>query len=260
GRLGSDPKRRRRLARGVRGLRRRGPRPARAACSHREPGRRRSLPLRAEPDVPRGRGGHPRPGGGARALGARPLRGPVRRRRLVVRPLVRGAVAQATVRPGLRRVRTHCSRLVAATAPVNGLASFGAVRNTSMAVYTKKNLKEVENQAPKFGMPDELDARFARSALDGKTLGLTRFELAPNFRIPFGHKHAEQEEVYVIVRGSARIKVDDEIVDLGEWDAIRFDKDTMRDVEAGPEGVEYLAFSAGNDPQDAEMVQGWWPD
>ena len=129
-----------------------------------------------------------------------------------------------------------------------------------MAVYTKKNLKEVENQAPKFGMPDELDARFARSPLGGETLGLSVFKLAPNFRMPFGHKHTEQEEVYVVVRGSARIKVEDEIVELGEWDAIRFDKDTMRDVEAGPQGVEYLAFSAGDDPQDAEMVQGWWCD
>jgi mannose-6-phosphate isomerase-like protein (cupin superfamily) len=129
-----------------------------------------------------------------------------------------------------------------------------------MSVYTKKNLKEVENQAPKFGMPDELDARFARSALGGETLGLSLMKLEPNFRIPFGHKHAEQEEVYVVVRGSARVKVEDEIVELGEWDAIRFDKDTMRQVEAGPQGVEYLAFGAGDDPRDAEMAPGWWPD
>ena len=60
--------------------------------------------------------------------------------------------------------------------------------------------------------------------------------------------------------GSARIKVEDEIVELDEWDAIRFDKDTMRDVEAGPDGVEYLAFGAGDDPTDAEMVQNWWVD
>ena len=30
-----------------------------------------------------------------------------------------------------------------------------------MAGYTKKSLREVENQAPKFGMPEEMDARFA---------------------------------------------------------------------------------------------------
>ena len=130
-----------------------------------------------------------------------------------------------------------------------------------MSSYTKKNIKEdVENQAPKFGMPDELEARFARTALDGETLGVSHMQLAPNFRIPFGHKHAGQEEVYVVVRGSARIKVEDEIVELAEWDAIRFGKDTMRAVEAGPDGVEYLAFGAGDDPRDAEMVPGWWSD
>jgi mannose-6-phosphate isomerase-like protein (cupin superfamily) len=109
-------------------------------------------------------------------------------------------------------------------------------------------------------MPEELEARFARREIEGETLGLSHMKLEPNFRIPFGHKHEGQEEVYVIVRGSARIKVEDDIVELGEWDAIRFDKDTMRNVEAGPDGVEYLAFGAGDDPRDAEMTPGWWSD
>ena len=126
--------------------------------------------------------------------------------------------------------------------------------------YTKQNLNEVEDQAPNFGMPAEMEARFARTALEGETLGLSLFNLAPNFRVPFGHKHEGQEEVYVVLRGSARIKVEDEIVEVGPYDAIRFDMDTMRDVEAGPEGVEYLAFGAGDDPRDAEMVQDWWSD
>jgi len=130
-----------------------------------------------------------------------------------------------------------------------------------MGNYTKKNLKqEIENQAPKFGMPSELEARFARTALGGETLGLSHMKLAPDFRIPFGHKHVGQEEVYVVVRGSARIKVEDEIVELAEWDAIRFDKNTMRAVEAGPDGVEFVAFGAGEDPTDADMVPGWWSD
>ena len=127
--------------------------------------------------------------------------------------------------------------------------------------YVKKNLEtEVENQAPAFGMPPELDARFARSALGGETLGLSLMKLAPGFRVPFGHKHSGQEEVYVVLRGSARVKVDDEVVELRERDAIRFDRDTMRAVEAGPDGVEYLAFGAGADPRDAQLVQGWWSD
>jgi len=127
-----------------------------------------------------------------------------------------------------------------------------------MSGYTMKNLRDVENQAPKFGMPPELEARFARTALGGRTLGLSLMRLAPNFRIPFGHKHVGQEEVYVVVGGSGRIKVEDEIVEVAAGDAIRFDTDTMRNVEAGPEGIEYLAFGAGEDPLDAEMVQNWW--
>ena len=129
-----------------------------------------------------------------------------------------------------------------------------------MSSYTKKNLRNVENQAPNFGMPEEMDARFARREIEGETLGLSIMKLDPGFRIPFGHKHVGQEEVYVVVRGSGHVKVGDEVVALREWDAIRFDKDTMRNMEAGPEGIEYLAFGAGTDPTDAEMAPGWWSD
>jgi mannose-6-phosphate isomerase-like protein (cupin superfamily) len=143
---------------------------------------------------------------------------------------------------------------------MEGLSSAEVVHNPPMGRYTKKNLRDVENQAPKFGMPDELDARFARTPLEGDSLGLSILKLDPGFRMPFGHKHTGQEEVYVVVRGSGRVKVDDEIVELQECDAIRFDTDTMRNVEAGPEGIEYLAFGAGDDPTDAEMTQNWWSD
>jgi len=129
-----------------------------------------------------------------------------------------------------------------------------------MASFTKTNLRDVENQAPNFGMPEELDARFARRDIEGESLGLSIIKLDPGFRMPFGHKHANQEEVYVVVQGSGRVKVGDEIVALREWDVIRFDRDTMRNMEAGPEGIEYLAFSAGDDSSDADMVPGWWGD
>ena len=129
-----------------------------------------------------------------------------------------------------------------------------------MADYTVTNLKEdVENVAPKFDMPDEMEARFARRSIEGKTFGISHLKLAPNFRIPFGHKHPDQEEVYVVVSGSARIKIEDEIVELKQWDAVRIGKDTMRNMEGGPDGAEFLAFGAGEHP-DAEMAPGWWSD
>src|SRR5262245_62938221 len=108
-----------------------------------------------------------------------------------------------------------------------------------MAKFTKTNLRtDVENQAPRFDMPPEMEARFARTPIEGETLGISLMKLDPGFRIPFGHKHEGQEEVYVVVRGSGRVKVEDEGVDLAQWDAIRIGKDTMREMEDGPEGGE----------------------
>jgi mannose-6-phosphate isomerase-like protein (cupin superfamily) len=128
-----------------------------------------------------------------------------------------------------------------------------------MSGYTKQNLRQVENAALRFQMPPEMEARFARTPIGGETLGLSLMTLAPGFRIPFGHKHRSQEEVYVVIGGSGRVRVEDEVVELAQWDAIRFDKDTMRAVEAGPDGIEFVAFGAGDDPMEVEMSQEFWP-
>jgi mannose-6-phosphate isomerase-like protein (cupin superfamily) len=128
-----------------------------------------------------------------------------------------------------------------------------------MADYTVVNLKEVEDQAPKFGLSPQLEARMARVALGLENSGISYQRMAPNFRVPFGHKHKNQEEVYVLVGGSARIKLEDEVVDLKPFDAVRVPKDTMRSFEAGPEGAEFIAIGAPNTgPGDADVVQGWW--
>ena len=131
-----------------------------------------------------------------------------------------------------------------------------------MAGYTKVNLKQdVDDQAPNFGLEGSIEARMARVPLELENAGISYQRLAPNFRLPFGHKHKQQEEVYVVVSGSARAKLDDEVVDLEPWDALRVHKDTMRSFEAGPEGAEVLAIGAPNTgPGDADMVQGWWTD
>ena len=130
-----------------------------------------------------------------------------------------------------------------------------------MPNYTVKNLKQVDNAAEQFGLAENLEARFARKPLELENLGISYQRLEPNFRIPFGHKHGEQEELYVIVNGSGRIKLDDEIVELKQWDAIRVPKETTRGFESGPEGVEILAVGAPHTgPGDAEVEQGWWTD
>jgi quercetin dioxygenase-like cupin family protein len=130
----------------------------------------------------------------------------------------------------------------------------------SVPGYTRVNLGEVEDQAPKFGFAPHLESRFARKALGLNSAGITHYKLEPDFRIPFGHKHSEQEEIYVVLRGSGRLKLDDEVIELRELDAVRIGPGTWRNVEAGPEGLEILAFGAAEDNSDVEMKQAWWTD
>lgn len=131
-----------------------------------------------------------------------------------------------------------------------------------MADYTHINLKEdVDDQAPNFGLSPNLETRMARVPLEMENAGLTYLRMAPGFRLPFAHKHKNQEEVYVLVSGTLRAKLEDEIIDLKQWDALRVHKDTVRSFEAGPEGAEMIAIGAPNTgPGDADVIQDWWMD
>jgi quercetin dioxygenase-like cupin family protein len=130
--------------------------------------------------------------------------------------------------------------------------------------YTKVNLKDdVQDSAPGFGFAPDMEARFASNDLELEQAGMGYERYAPNFRVPFGHTHKGQEEVYVVVSGSGRIKIDDEILDFKQWDAIRVPAGAWRNFEGGPDGAEIIAFGAPkmDDPRaDSEMQPGWWAD
>jgi mannose-6-phosphate isomerase-like protein (cupin superfamily) len=110
-------------------------------------------------------------------------------------------------------------------------------------------------------MPSELKAHFPKKEL-GCEIGAVGLErLAPGFRTPFGHRHKQQEELYVIVAGSGSVKLDDEIVPVRQWDVIRVPPQMMRNFEAGPDGLDVLAFGAPiGEENDGEIVPGWWAD
>lgn len=128
-----------------------------------------------------------------------------------------------------------------------------------MSDYTKINLKQVEDMAPRFGIADAAQTRPARAALGLENVGITHFALSPNFRLPFGHKHVDQEEVYLLVAGTARIKIGDDIVDLEPWDAVRVPGPVMRNLEGGPNGAEIIAFGQSAQGEDQSTMQpGWW--
>jgi mannose-6-phosphate isomerase-like protein (cupin superfamily) len=131
-----------------------------------------------------------------------------------------------------------------------------------MAGYTKVNLKEdVEDQALRFELSPNIEFRMARVPLQLEKSGISYQRVAPNFRLPFGHKHKQQEEVYVCVSGGGRMKIEDEVLDIKQWDAVRVSNDTMRSFEAGPDGAEFIAVGSPNTgPGDAETVEAWWSD
>jgi mannose-6-phosphate isomerase-like protein (cupin superfamily) len=131
-----------------------------------------------------------------------------------------------------------------------------------MADYTVLNLaSEVEDMGERFGYAPNMEARFARKPLKLEKSGISYFKIAPSFRVPFGHRHDEQEEIYVLLSGTARVKLDDEIVDLKAMDAVRIPVGTKRGFEAGPDGAELLAFGAPDtDNKDIEMDQEFWTD
>jgi len=129
-----------------------------------------------------------------------------------------------------------------------------------VAGYTKLNLTDdVDDFAPKFGMGEVLQAHFARDAIEAKQFGLSLQRLKPNQRLPFGHRHERQEEVYVVVGGSGRLKIEDEVLELGQWDAVRVDPQLVRNLEAGPDGMDVLAFGAPG-LRDTEQLMNWWTD
>ena len=131
--------------------------------------------------------------------------------------------------------------------------------------FTLTNLKEdLEDLGSNFAGAPDLEFRHASEALELEQSGLSYQRVPPDYRFPYGHTHKTQEEVYVVVRGSGRMKLDDEIVELKEWDAVRVPPGTWRGYEAGPEGLEILVIGApnlGEDPrEDVDDQRDWWSD
>jgi quercetin dioxygenase-like cupin family protein len=125
--------------------------------------------------------------------------------------------------------------------------------------FTKISLAAVDDVAPANGFGDHWEARGARQALEAERTGVMLFRLHPGKRSPFTHRHADAEEIYVVLSGSGRVKLGDESLDVVPLDAIRVAPSTARAFEAGPDGLEYIAVGAHH-PGDGEPVEDPWTD
>jgi uncharacterized cupin superfamily protein len=125
--------------------------------------------------------------------------------------------------------------------------------------FTKISLDAVEDAAPGNGFGDRWEAHVARTALAAERTGVSFFRLRPGKRSPFTHRHAEAEEIYVVLGGSGRVRLDGELLDVVPLDCIRVAPATARAFEAGPDGLEFLAVGAHH-PGDGESVPDPWTD
>ncbi|MDX6492287.1 MAG: hypothetical protein QOH02_222 [Gaiellaceae bacterium] len=128
-----------------------------------------------------------------------------------------------------------------------------------MSDYAIANLKEIDDSAGDYA-PD-LEAHFARKHLDSDHLGVSYFRYGPGFRSPMGHSHREQEEAYVVISGSGRIRINDEILPLRQWDVVRVAPKALRALEGGDDGLEIIAIGSDR-PEGGDGVPetDWWVD
>jgi mannose-6-phosphate isomerase-like protein (cupin superfamily) len=128
-----------------------------------------------------------------------------------------------------------------------------------MSRFAVVNLLEVEDSVG--DRAPGIEGRFARKHLESRDLGVSHFRYAPDVRSPVGHKHREQEEAYIVVAGSGRMLLDDEVIELRHWDVVRVAPEVVRAVEAGSGGLELIAVG-GVRPEDGdgEMSAASWPE
>ena len=127
------------------------------------------------------------------------------------------------------------------------------------ARYTHKNLMDVRDAAPELQLAEWQESRFATGDLAADKTGVTHHRIRPHTRQGFAHRHERAEEIYVVLSGSGRVKLGDDVVDLRPLDALRVSPDVLRTWEAGPDGLELLAFGSIVEG-DAEFVPSWWTD
>jgi mannose-6-phosphate isomerase-like protein (cupin superfamily) len=126
--------------------------------------------------------------------------------------------------------------------------------------FTHRNLNEVDDSAAKFGFGETQEARFATEDYDAEQTGFSFHRIKPGKRQGFGHRHDDAEEVYVVIGGSGRLKLDDEIVAIERLDAIRVSPGVVRAFEADDDGLEVIAFGPRHRDDRGELFQGWWDD
>jgi mannose-6-phosphate isomerase-like protein (cupin superfamily) len=128
-----------------------------------------------------------------------------------------------------------------------------------MSDYTHTNLMELDDSAAGRGI--DLEARFSRKHINSDHLGVSYFRYGPDVKPSYGHRHGVQEEAYVVVSGSGQMRLEDEIIDLKQWDVVRVAPQVLRAIQAGTDGIELIVVGSDRPEEgDGEMVSDFWTD
>lgn len=131
---------------------------------------------------------------------------------------------------------------------------------TGAATWTRANVDDLDDLAPAHGFTTH-EARFPSGYLNAAATGLAHIRIKPGERLPFGHDHATVEETYYVTAGSGRMKLGDDVIEVSAGDFLRIGPKVMHSAEAGPDGLDYIAFGPP-EPRDAggRFEPGWWND
>jgi len=99
------------------------------------------------------------------------------------------------------------------------------------------------------------------AALGSEQVAVTSIRVPPHsdFEQGTGHRHAEQEEVYLVTRGTLTMRFDDRVERVPAGSAVRVAPSTVRSHRnEGDEPVEIWAVSRKQDQSDATKVDAFW--
>ena len=126
--------------------------------------------------------------------------------------------------------------------------------------WTLRNLDQIEDVAARRAPDGTRQLRFAGEALGLSQVGMSHQRLGAMVRQQIGHRHTLAEEVFYVVAGSGRVRLDDELVEIVTGDLLRVGPEVMRSFEGGEDGIELVVFSQKITEDEGEIVRDWWQD
>ncbi len=109
--------------------------------------------------------------------------------------------------------------------------------------------------------PDEM--RMLRNDLDSEQIALTYRRIPAGHQSAHGHTHSKQDEVLFVFAGTLRVKLDDEIIEVGPKTALKIAPEVKRGYHnTGTEDVELIIVSPQAefvDDNGGQPDPDWWP-